>query len=158
MKYLNPVFANFVWAGLLLESRLLAIPVILAGLIIEYFFVRRLTGFSVKRSLIADVTMNTVSLLFGIVLIPLVSFAWEISISSLLWEFNDYIFGSFHPINLMATFILAVLINAVIEYFVLRKIFKLEKDKAGFGLLCLANALTVGIALGSFWLFPINNA
>ena len=158
MKYSNPVFANLVWAGLLLESRLVAIPVILAGLIIEYFFVQRLTGFSVKRSLIADITMNAVSLLVGIVLIPLVSFGWEISVSSLLWEFNDYILGSFHPINLAATFILAVLINAVIENFVLRKIFKLEKDKRSFSRLCLANALTVAIALGSLWFFPIRNA
>ena len=157
MKFSNPVLANFVWAGLLLESRLIAIPVILAGLVIEYFFVRRLTGFSAKRSLIADVTMNAASLLLGIVLIPLAGFAWEISVGSLLWELNNQI-GSFHPINLAATFIAAVLINAVIENFVLRKIFKLEKDKAGFRWLCLANALTVGIALGSLWFFPIKNS
>lgn len=158
MKFSNPVFANLVWAGLLLESRLIVISVILAGLIIEYFFVRRLTGFSVKRSLIADVTMNAASLLLGIVLIPLAGFAWEISVGSLLWEWNNYIFGSFHPLNLTATFTLAVLINAAIENFVLRKIFKLEKDKAGFRWLCLANALTVGIALSSLWFFPIKNS
>lgn len=152
------MLANLVWAGLVLESRLLAIPVILAGLVIEYFFVRRLTGFSVKRSLIADVTMNAASLLLGIVLIPLAGFAWEISVGSLLWEFNSRIIGSYHPINLTATFMIAVLINAAIENLVLRKIFKLEKDKAGFRWLCLANALTVGIALGSLWFFPIKNA
>jgi hypothetical protein len=157
MKYPNPVFANFVWAGLILESRLIAIPIILAGLVIEFFFVRRLTGFSVKRSIIADVTMNAASLLLGLILIPLAGFAWEIFVGSLLWELNTQI-GSFHPINLMATFILAVLINAVIENFVLRKIFKLEKDKLGFRWLCLANALTVSIALGSLWFFPIKNA
>ena len=102
MKFSNPMLANFVWAGLLLESRLIAIPVILAGLIVEYFFVRRLTGFSAKRSLIADVTMNGASLLLGLVLIPLAGFAWEISVGSLLWEMNNQI-GSFHPINLAAT-------------------------------------------------------
>lgn len=157
MKFSNPLLANFVWAGLLLESRLIAIPVVMAGLVIEYFFVRRLTGFSINRSLVADLTMNGASLLLGLVFIPLAGFAWEISVGSLLWELNNRI-GSFHPINLTATFIVAVLINAVIENFVLRKIFKLENDKAGFRWLCLANALTVGIALGSLWLFPIRNS
>ncbi len=157
MKFSNAVFANFIWAGLLLESRMVAIPVILAGLIIEYFFVQRLTGFNVKRSIIADVTMNATSLMLGLILIPLAGFAWEISVGSLLWELNNQI-GSFHPINLTATFILAVLINAVIENFVLRRIFKLEKNKAGFRWLCLANALSVAIAFVSFWFFPIKNA
>jgi hypothetical protein len=154
MKFLNPVLADFVWAALVLESRLLAIPIILAGLVIEFFFVRYLTGFSVRRSILADITMNAASLLFGIVLIPLAGFAWEISVGSLLWELNNQI-GSFHPVNWTATFVLAVLINTVIEYFVLRTIFKLEKTKAGFRWLCLANALSVGVTFVSFWFFPI---
>ena len=157
MKFSNPVLADFVWAALLLEGWLLTIPIILAGLVIEFFFVRHLTGFSVKRSIVADITMNAASLLFGIVLIPLAGFAWEISVGSLLWELNNQI-GSFHPINLTATFILAVLINTVIEYLVLRRIFKLEKSKAAFRWLYLANALSVGIAFGSFWLFSIKNS
>ncbi|MDQ3800629.1 MAG: hypothetical protein M3384_14365 [Acidobacteriota bacterium] len=157
MKFSIPVFANFVWAGLLLESRLIAIPVILAGLIIEYFFVRRLTGFEVKRSIIADLTMNAASLLLGLILIPLAGLVWEFSAGVLLYDWNNQI-GSFHPVNLGATFILAVLINAAIENFILRRIFKLEKAKAGFRWLCLANTFSVGIALASLWFFPIRNS
>ncbi len=79
MRFPTPIFADFVWAALFLEGRLLAIPIILAGLVIEYFFVQRLTGFSVKRSILADVTMNAASLLLGIALIPLAGLAWEFS-------------------------------------------------------------------------------
>lgn len=152
MNFPNPVLADFVWAALILEGWLLAIPIILAGLVIEYFFVKKLTGFSVMRSILADVTMNAASLLLGIILIPLAGFVWEISVGSLLWESNNQI-GSFHPINLVATFILAVLINTVIENFILRKIFKLEKNKESFSRLYLANALSVGVAFVGLWFY-----
>ncbi len=155
MKLLNPIFADFVWAALFLEGRLLAIPIILAGLVIEYFFVKRLTGFSVKRSIIADVAMNATSLLFGIVLIPLAGLAWEFSAGQLLYDQVNI--GSFSYVAWIATFILAVLINTTIEYFVLRKMFKLERTKSGFRWLFLANALTVGITFASFWFFPKGN-
>ena len=153
MKFPNPVFADFVWAALVLEGRLFAIPVILAGLVIEYFFVRKLTGFNIKRSIVADVTMNAVSLLLGIALIPLAGLAWEFSAGSLLYE--QFKIGSFGYVAWTATITLSVLINAVIENFVLRRIFKLEKTKAAFRWLCLANTLSVGIAFASFWFFPI---
>ena len=154
MEFPNPVLANFVWAGLILISWLLAVPSILIGLVIEYFFVKKLTGFSVKRSILADVTMNAASLLLGIILIPLVSFVWEISFSSLLWKLNNQIVGSFHPVNLTATYILAVLVNTIIENLVLRKVFRLAKNKASFRWLFLANAFSVGIAFVGFWLYP----
>jgi hypothetical protein len=156
MKFSTPVFANMIWAALFLEIRLLAIPIILAGLVIEYFFVRRLTGFGVKRSIFADVTMNAASLLLGILLIPLAGIAWEFSAGTMLYE--QFKIGSFSYVSWTATFIMAVLINAAIENFVLRRIFKLEKNKASFRWLCLANALSVGIALASFWFFPIKNS
>jgi hypothetical protein len=155
MKFPNPVFANLIWAALFLEIRLLAVPVVLTGLIIEYFFVWRLTNFSVKRSILADITMNAASLLLGIVLIPLAGFGWEFTIGRILYE--QFQMGSFSFIGWAASFILAVLINASIEYLILRTIFKLEKDKSGFSWLCLANALTVGIALASLWFFPMKN-
>lgn len=153
MEFPNPMLANFVWAGLILVSWLLAVPVILIGLGIEYFFVQKLTGFSVKRSIFADVTMNAISLLLGVLLIPLFSFVWEISVGSLLWELNNQI-GSFHLINMTATYILTVLINTVIENFALRNIFKLKKNKASFRWLFLANAFSVGVAFVGFWLYP----
>ncbi|CAN5263887.1 hypothetical protein BH20ACI1_BH20ACI1_22300 [soil metagenome] len=155
MKLFNPILADFVWAALLLEGRLLAIPIILIGLVVEYFFVQQLTGFSVKRSIIADVTMNAISLLLGILLIPLAGLAWEFTVGSLLYE--QFKISSFGYLAWTATFILAVLINTIIEYLVLRKIFKLEKTKSGFRWLCLANALSVGTTFASFWFFPISN-
>lgn len=134
-----------------MEGQLLTIPVIIAGLVIEYFFVRRLTGFSLKRSALADAAMNAASLLLGIVLIPFAGLLWEFTLGLLLYELFDL--GSFSYVSWAATFVLAVLVNAAVENFVLRRFFKLEKNRARFWWLCLANALSVGVAFAGMWFF-----
>ena len=155
MKLPNPVLANLVWAALFLEGQLLTVPVVAAGLVIEYFFVRRLTGFSLKRSALTDAVMNAASLLLGIVLIPFAGLVWEFTLGLLIYELFDL--GSFSYVSWTATFVLAVLVNAAVENFVLRRFFKLEKTRAAFGWLCLANALSVGVAFVGMWFFAGKN-
>ena len=147
-----PVLANFVWAALLLEKYLLSVPVIAAGLAIEYFFVRRLTGFGWKRSLLADLAMNAASLAAGIILIPLAGLAWEATAGVVLYKLFDL--GTFSFVSWAATYVLAVLVNALLENFVLRRFFKVEKNCRGFRLLCLANALSVAVAFAALWFYP----
>jgi hypothetical protein len=156
MKLLNPVLANVVWAALFLEGQLLTLPVVAAGLVIEYFFVRRLTGFNFKRALFADVAMNAASVLLGVILIPLAGLVWELAAGVLLYKLFEL--GSFSYVSWAATFVLAVLVNAAIENFVLRKFFKPEKTKAAFWWLCLANALSVGVAFAGLWFYPNRSA
>src|SRR3972149_3628116 len=71
------VYANMIWPALLLEGRILSWQIILIGLLIEYPFVRKLTHFSIIKSITADIVMNALSSLSGIVLIPLSGIGWE---------------------------------------------------------------------------------
>ena len=155
MELFNPVIANFVWAALLLEKYMLSVPVIAAGLLIEYFFVRRLTGFGWKRAA-ADLAMNAASLCAGIILIPLAGLAWEATAGVVLYKLFDL--GTFSSVSWAATFVLAVLVNALIEDYVLRRFFKLEKTENGFWWIFLANALSVAAAFAALWLYPSGNA
>jgi hypothetical protein len=64
-------------------------------------------------------------------------------------------FGTFSPFTWVATFLAAVLVNALIEFLILWKGFKQNIGKKQFWWLCLANAFSVGVAFGSILLFPI---
>jgi hypothetical protein len=150
-----PILADVVWPALFVENRLLSMWVILAGLVVEYFFVRRITRLSVKKSILADVSMNAASTLLGIVLIPVAGLAWEVFPGIILFKWFNL--GTFNPGTWLATFCFAVLINAALETFVLAKLFKQQLGKRGFRWLCLANAVSVGIAYASFFIFPIKS-
>ncbi|HVG21665.1 MAG TPA: hypothetical protein VNI02_21700 [Blastocatellia bacterium] len=139
--------ADIVWPALFLEQRLLSLWIILAGLIIEYFFVWRVTELGAKRSILADVAMNAASTLLGLILIP--AFGLVVAI------FPGEFVGTFSPVTWGFTFLVAVFLNALIEFFVLRKGFNQSIGKKGFWWIWLANALSVGIAFGSFLLYPI---
>jgi hypothetical protein len=65
---MTPILADIIWPALFLEERLVSLWVILAGLVIEYSFVWRITDLGVMRSIWADVAMNAASTLLGILL------------------------------------------------------------------------------------------
>ena len=139
--------ADMVWPALFIEQRLLSFWSIGLGLLIEYLFVRRLTTLSVGRSILADLTMNAASSLLGIVLIPLIGLAWELSAGILI---NGLLhFGTFNPIGWTATIVLAAFVNSVVESTVLRFVFRQSPAKRIFWWLVLANAITVALAFAS---------
>jgi hypothetical protein len=146
------ILADVVWPALSLQSGLLSIPVILAGLVIEYFFVWRLTNLGVGWSILADVAMNAGSTLLGIFLIPVAGIAWEVFPGLILYHWLHW--GTFSPITWGATFFMAVLINAALETLVLAKGFKQKIGKRGFAWLCLANGITVAIAMVTLAIRP----
>jgi len=150
---MRSIFADVVWPALFLQSRLLSVPVILAGLAIEYFFVWRITTLGVWWSMLADVAMNAASSLLGIFLIPAAGIVWEVFPGILLYKGLNW--GTFNPITWAGTFCMAVLINAALETFVLAKGFKQKMGKRGFAWLCLANGITVGIAMVTLVIRPI---
>lgn len=70
-------YADLVWPALYLETRLFSWWAISVGLIVEYFFVRKLFGLAPKRAAIADLSANTISAVAGILLIPVAGIVWE---------------------------------------------------------------------------------
>jgi len=140
------ILANIVWPALYLLGRLISFWVIASGLFIEFFFVRRLTSLGWKRAIWADVAMNLASALLGVILIPVVGLIVVLPFPA-----------TFGILSWVATFCVAVLINASVESFVLLKGFKQSIGKKEFWLFCLANALSVGVAFASFWVYPIQD-
>ena len=148
----HTIFADVIWPALFLQNRLLSTWIILAGLFIEYFFVWRVTSLGAWRSILADVAINIASTVLGMVLIPLAGLAWEFFPGLLIYKvFN---LGTFNPGTWAVTFCMAVLINAALEMSVLRIWFQQHFGKDLFGWLCLANALSVGLAMASFLIYP----
>ncbi len=150
-------FANLVWPALFVAERLFTWWAIGIGLVVEFFFVWRLFGFTPLRALWATVAANAVSALAGVILIPLAGLGWELFPGLILYTFR--ISSTFSLVSWVATFILGCLVNALLEGAVYRKGFKVElrsKSKT-FAWLVIANAFSVGAAVASLWLDPRNN-
>ncbi len=148
-------YANLVWPALYLETRLFSWWAISVGLVVEYLFVRWLFGLAPSRAAIADLSVNAASAVVGVVLIPIAGIAWELFPASVYkWALG---WGTFNTITWAGTFILACVVNAALEGFVYKKAFKVDfkiKSK-NFGWLVLANAFSVGVALASLWIVPL---
>jgi len=148
-------YANVVWPALYLEARLFTWWAISIGLVIESIFVLWLFILSFKKSVVAVVGANAASAIAGILLIPLGGFAWELFPASIYnWMFD---WGTFNPLTWVGTFVLACLINAAIESAIYRKWFfpKFRFRSKNFFWIILANAFSVGAALASIWLKPV---
>lgn len=147
--------ANVVWPALYLETRLFSWWAIGLGLVAEFFFIWKVFGLTPKRALAADLSANTASALLGIILIPLAGVVWEVFPGMVLYPLLNW--GTFNPLTWAATFVIACLINALLESFVLKCFFQLPFNRRTFSWLTVANAFSVGIAFGSFWLKPVES-
>ena len=146
------MLADVIWPALLLEGRILTWWAIITGLVVEYLFVRRITNLPIARALLADIVMNAVSTLLGMLAIPFACIVWEFFPGIFLYKIFNI--GTFNPGTWTATIIIAAGINALIEGFVLRRFFKQPITKSGFWLLFAANAISVGLAFGSLLYLP----
>ncbi len=148
-------YADVVWPALYLEIRLLSFFPIIAGLIVEYFFTLYFLEKNPIKAFIATFLANLISVLLGILLIPLSGIIWGIFPGIILNGLFDI--SNFSPIDWIGTFILAVLVNVALEGFFYKKFFKLKtflKTKLSLWLF-LANSISVGIAMTSLYLNPI---
>ncbi|WP_341897795.1 hypothetical protein [Ferrovibrio terrae] len=144
--------ADVVWPALFIEPRLLSVPVVVLGLLIESAVLR--FGFSMswtRASLLATVS-NAASAALGAVLIPASGIAWEFFPGILLYKIFDL--GTFNPLTWTATFVLAVVITSGIEVICLRLAFKTPWSQSRWWLWLAANAATVGLAFLSLVIQP----
>ena len=95
--------------------------------------------------------MNIASGLLGIILIPVLGILWELGVGIPLSLLG---MGTFNLITWTATFFIAVGSNALIETYALKYAHKMPFGRSRFLWLCLANGVSVGIALISYHLYP----
>ena len=144
--------ADMVWPALILETRLFSWWAITVGLVAEYLFVRVFFRRSIQSSVVATLAANAASSLAGVVLIPLAGIVWEffpgvIYMTLLSW-------GTFNPITWAATFALACAVNTLIETQVYARGFAWGIGRREFLGIFVANAVSVGVALGSLVMVP----
>jgi hypothetical protein len=148
-------YANVVWPALYLETRLFSWWAILCGLVVEFFFVFKLLTPHPKQAAIHVTLANTASAILGIVLIPALGLGYEFSPGQFINDLLDT--GTFNPFTWVITFLIACSVNVVIEGLIYKHVFKLNfliKSKM-FLWFMLANSISVGIALASVFIYPV---
>lgn len=127
----------------------------MAGLVIEFLFIKWLFHLSYRKSFWADVSANFASALLGIIFIPLAGLLWELFPGLLLNRITGL--GTFNPVTWFWTFLSGCLINAYIESIVYKKVFQINFDfkSKTFLWLLLANAISVAVALLSLFVKPM---
>jgi hypothetical protein len=137
------------WPALVMEQRLSAPWVILLGLAIEYAMLRRIFGFPPKRALIATVAANAASAPVGFLGRPFLGAVWSLvpSVAGM---------GTFGLIDWAGTFVVALIVNVLVEGLVYRFGFGLPLNRRTLLWLALANAATLAIAYASTEIMPLD--
>jgi len=127
--------ANMIWPSVYIIDQYYSWYVILIGLIVEFFAIKQFLKVNWGKSALIAISMNLISALTGIVLIP---------ISGIVVEFLTIPFGggTFQLSHWILDYIAAVLCNVFIEGLVLKLIFKYPFKKIFWWLLG-ANAISV---------------
>ena len=137
--------ANMVWPSLYIADGMRSWFVILAGLILEIAFVKLFLKQNILKSSFIAFVMNLISALVGIVLIPLSGFVGEF----LLIPFGG---GTFQLSHWIVAYILAVLMNTLVEGLVVNTFFRFG-FKNMFLWLFTANAFSVVFCILSYGFF-----
>lgn len=138
------MLANILWPSMILTERMAAVMPIVAGLVVEFLYLRYGTKLRGLRCLRADLGMNLASALLGMLLIPLAGLGWEWLASMTIHPLMNV--GTFNPVTWTVSVLLAAIINAVVEGFILRRSFGLELGRRGFWLLAAVNLVSVSMA------------
>ncbi len=149
----GPAHADVVWPALFLEVRLLSVPAIIGGLVIEWIFYFYGLRLSWKKSAIVDIAINAASTLVGIIAIPIAGIVWEFFPGLLLNKI--FIAGTFNPVTWAGTYAIAVFITTSIEIYAAKRIFNLISSRTDMLVVLGANAASVGIVFGSLFIFPL---
>jgi hypothetical protein len=137
--------ANLVWPAVYVTMGLVTWWVVAAGLAIETVGLRLLLRASLAKSLLLAFSMNAISAVLGIVLVPLAGIAYEFLPGLLInWLFS---WGTFNPVAWVATFLLAAVINATVEGTVLSRGFAIILNRAQKFWLVALNFATVALAI-----------
>jgi len=148
----SPAHADVVWPALFLEERLLSLPAIIVGLIVEVVVLKLLFALRWRLAGWYALAVNTISAAIGLVLLPIAGLAWEVGPGQLANQLTGM--GTFNPVTWAATMVLAVAISTGIEGLCLIEFFKLRFNWSRWLLWGAANMVSVGIAIYSVATVP----
>lgn len=147
------IIANVVWPALYLSQRYYTWWAIGLGLLIETLFLYWITRKALAKCLLMAFVSNAISAGIGYFAFIWIGLAWEYLISYTLYLLIPV--GTFNPFGWLATTALAALFSSTIEFFVIKRIFKIPTNRKFYWLFFLANLITAGIALVTLFTNPI---
>ena len=137
--------ADVVWPGLYIAKGIVSWQPILAGLVVELYFVMKITKYSLKKSILVDFAMNGCSAIVGIVAIPVLGLIWEVWPGQIINEYFHV--GTFNILSWAGVYLLSVLLNTYIESLAVRLIFKFKFTMMNIFWLFIANLISIGLVL-----------
>ena len=135
----TPVYANMIWPSVYIAEGMRTWWIILAGLLIEYIFIKIFIKENYLKSLIITIVINFISTLIGIIAIPLIGIFGELILIPFDSIFNT---TTFHLSHWIFAYILIILLNTSIEALSIKIIFKKIFRKVFLWLL-IANIFSV---------------
>lgn len=144
--------ADMIWPALFIEPRLLSIPVVLIGLLVEAAFLRLGFRMTWGKAVWASTVVNGISAIIGVVAYPVAGIIWELFPGILLYKFFNM--GTFSPATWAANFFIALLVTTAIEIVCLRFIFKAPANRRTWFLWLGANAISIALAFASLAIEP----
>lgn len=140
-------FANVVWPTLYIVTGIMSWYIILAGLVIEFLFIKYKFRAKFLRAALMAITMNLASAIIGLILIPASGFITAIAVGFCEIFLDAIPVDNFYGIFLWAlSYIVTILCNVLIEGLTLKLVFK-KRFRRNFGWLFIANALSVLLAI-----------
>lgn len=155
LMFPQTAFANVVWPSIYIAEGLRCWYIILAGLVVEALFIKFFANKTIIQAGLISLTINTISTLVGVLLIPLVGFFGAIFIGMILGAIfigmilDAIVSGlgnTFDTAMWICEYILTVLTNVAVEGIAARLIFKIRIRKS-FWWLLLGNAVSVVICI-----------
>jgi FtsH-binding integral membrane protein len=149
------LFANIVWPALFLADRLTAGWCVGVGLALEFAILHRAVGLPWRSAAAIAGVMNGVSAFIGWMILPWWGWHWESAVQSRNVQLG---YGTFNPLTWRETFILACVLNTLIEWSCFQAAALIARRPirgSVVGWLLLANVLTVGLAYWSLSLRPV---
>ena len=144
---------DVVWPSLFVAYYYYASFAILLGFLVEWVVFHHWLGFAWKRAFFAALVANALSAALGVVLIPLSGLGWEFTIGLLMRRIGEI--GTFNPVTWIASWLLAVLVNTLVEIVPLVWAFKVKWSWRLFTVVLLANFASVAFAfLMSLFMTP----
>ncbi len=138
-------YADMIWPALVLETKLLSVPIILTSLLIEALVLKVTFTLSIQTALSRSIVINLASALCGILFIPMAGVIWEFFPGLMLYPLLGV--GTFNPLTWTATFLMALAITTCIELAVLRRFYGLHIRQKDALIWTAANLVTVGWGL-----------
>jgi hypothetical protein len=148
-----PAQADMIWPAAVYEGRLLSVPVIAAGLVLEWLFYLFGLKLGWKKAAFVDIVINMISTIAGVLCIPIAGLLWEIFPGFIIYK--KYNMGSFSPITWTYTFFIAVLITTMIEIYAAKNVYGIVASKKNILVFLLANTASVGVVFIFIFVFPV---